>query len=144
DLQNEAHLIKGLSSLEKNDLATAKSELTIVAKRTNSEMTAISNYNLALIEYKLGNYKECKDIILHLQKQVPSYDYWIAKGFILLGDNYVAQKDTFQAKETFRSIIENYQKDPSDPDDIKAIAQQKLFNIISSEKDSKDMMENKM
>ena len=132
DLQNEAHLIKGLSAVAKNDLVMAKSELTIVAKRTNSEMTAEANYNLAIIEFKLNNNKECKEIILSvLQKQSPSYDYWIAKGFILLGDNYMAQKDTFNAKATYSSIVEHYQKDPSDPDDLKAIAQQRLFNIIA-------------
>src|SRR5205823_10661469 len=38
DLQNEAHLVKGLSAMTKNDLTTSKSELTIVSKRTNSEM----------------------------------------------------------------------------------------------------------
>jgi len=145
DLQNEAHLIKGLSALAKNDLVTAKSELTMVAKRTNSEMTAEANYNLAAIEHKLSNYEACKEIILKvLQKQSPSYDYWIAKGFILLGDNYLAQKDTFNAKATYSSIVENYQKNPSDPDDLKVIAQQKLYKIISSEQDNKEQMENKM
>ena len=49
---------------------------------------------------------------------MPSYDYWIAKGFILLGDNYLAQRDTFQAKETYKSIVDNYQKESSDPDDL--------------------------
>src|SRR5213079_823101 len=126
--------IKGLSSLAKNDLATAKSELTIVSKRTNSAMTAEANYNLAGIEYTLGNHKECKTIILNIQKQVPSYDYWIAKSFILLGDNYLAQKDTFQAKETYKSILENYQKDPNDPEDLKTIAQEKFKALVDADK----------
>ncbi|MCX6274021.1 MAG: tetratricopeptide repeat protein [Bacteroidetes bacterium] len=133
DLQNEAHLIKGLSSMAKEDLTTAKAELTIVSKRTNSEMTAEANYHLAVIEYKLTNYKECKEQVIKLQDQVPSYDYWIAKGFILLGDNYLAQRDTFQAKETFKSIIENYQKDPNDPEDLKSQAQQKFGELVAAE-----------
>ncbi len=134
DLQNEAHLIKGLSSMAKEDYTTAKSELLIVSKRTNSEMTAEANYNLAVIEYKLANYKDCKDQIIKLQDQVPSYDFWIAKGFILLGDNYLAQRDTFQAKETYKSIIENYQKDPNDPEDLKALAQQKFGALVMQNK----------
>jgi len=139
DLQNEAHLVKGLSSMAKDDLSTAKPELTIVSKRTNSEMTAEANYNLALIEYRLQNYKECKEMVIRLQDQVPSYDYWIAKGFILLGDNYLAQRDTFQAKETFKSIIENYQKDPNDPEDLKAVAQQKFGALVATENAIKDV-----
>ncbi len=133
DLQNEAHLIKGLSAMTKQDLTTAKDELTIVSKRTNSEMTAEANYNLALIEFKLNNYKECKELVIKLQNQVPGYDFWIAKGFILLGDNYRAQRDTFQAKETYKSILENYQKDPDDAEDLKIVAQQKFNELISSE-----------
>jgi TolA-binding protein len=139
DLQNEAHLIKGLSAMAKEDLSTAKSELTIVSKRTNSEMTAEANYNLAMIEFKMSNYKECKEQVIKLQDQVPSYDYWIAKGFILLGDNYLAQRDTFQAKETYKSILENYQKDPNDPDDLKAIAQQKFGALVATESMNKEI-----
>src|ERR1041385_2548634 len=115
--------------MAKEDLTTAKPELTIVSKRTNSEMTAEANYNLAVIEFKLGNYKECKEQVIKLQDQVPSYDFWIAKGFILLGDNYLAQRDTFQAKETYKSIVENYEKDPTDPDDLKEVAREKLSAI---------------
>jgi TolA-binding protein len=133
DLQNEAHLVKGLSTMAKEDLTTAKSELIIVSKRTNSEMTAQANYNLAVIEFRLGNFKECKEQVIKLQDQVPSYDFWIAKGFILLGDNYLAQRDTFQAKETYKSIIENYQRDPNDPEDLKSVAQQKFGALVAAE-----------
>jgi len=126
DLINEAHLVTGRAYFEKKDFGSAKTELSIVAKRTNSEMTAESKYLLAAIEYSTANYKESTKLIFEIQKQVPSYDYWIAKGFILLGDNYLAQNDTFQAKETYKSIIANYEKDVNDPDDLKAIATEKL------------------
>ncbi len=144
DLVNEAHLIAGRCYVQKESLSDAKSELSIVAKRTNSEMTAESKYLLATIEYKMSNYKESQKLILEIQKQNPSYDYWIAKGFILLGDNYLVQKDTFQAKETYKSIVDNYEKDPSDPDELKQIAKEKYDAIVSSEQSmNKEMMEKK-
>ena len=136
DITNEAHLITGKAFFEKNDYGSAKSELSIVAKRTNSEMTAESKYLLAAIEYNLANYKESTKLIFEIQKQVPSYDFWIAKGFILLGDNYLAQKDTFQAKETYKSILVNYEKDPTDAEDLHTLAQQRLDAIISPEKNN--------
>ncbi len=138
DILNEAHLITGKAYFEKKDYGSAKTELSIVAKRTNSEMTAESKYLLAAIEYNTANYKESTKLIFEIQKQVPSYDYWIAKGFILLGDNYLAQQDTFQAKETYKSIIANYAKDVNDPDDLKAIAQTKLA-AISIPESNKEM-----
>ncbi len=145
DLINEAHLLKGKSALAKSDLETAKAELTIVSKRTNSEMTADARYNLALIEYMLGNFKASEKIIQDIQKLIPTYDYWIAKGFILWGDDYLALKDTFQAKETYKSILDNYQKNADDADDLKEIARQKLDAIKSAEESiNKEMIEQKM
>ncbi len=145
DLVNEAHLLSGKSSLAKNDLEAAKNELTIVSKRTNSEMTAEAHYDLALVEFLLTNYKESEKIIQEIQKLIPSYDYWIAKGFILWGDDYLALKDTFQAKETYKSIVENYQKNADDADDLKAIAKQKLDAVKAVEENrNKDIIEQKL
>jgi hypothetical protein len=42
-------------------------------------------------------------------------------------------KDTFQAKHTLQSLIDNFETDPSDPEDIKEMAMTKLNEIISSE-----------
>ncbi|REK05041.1 MAG: outer membrane protein assembly factor BamD [Bacteroidetes bacterium] len=131
DLMNEAHLIAGKSHYFLNELEKAKISLSVVSKRTNSEMTAESKYYLAAIEYKQSNYKESQKIIFEIQKQVPSYDYWVAKGFILLGDNYLAQADTFQARETYKSIVDNFEKSPGDPDDLREIARQKLDALIA-------------
>lgn len=129
DAEVEAHFILGKTAFAQSDFGTAKTELSVVAKRTNSEMTAESKYYLALIEFNLNNYKTSSKLIFEIQKQVPSYDYWIAKGFILLGDNYLAQRDTFQAKETYKSIIQNYKKRETDADDLVAIATTKLAAI---------------
>ena len=125
--------------MQKENFSDAKSELSIVAKRTNSEMTAESKYLHATIEFKQTNYKESQKLIFEIQKQNPSYDYWIAKGFILLGDNYLAQRDTFQAKETYKSIVENFEQQPSYPDDPKEIARQKLSTIVIAEENRNDI-----
>ena len=45
---------------------------------------------------------------MELVQQKPSYDYWLAKGILLLGDNFTAQNDYFNAKHSVESIIENY------------------------------------
>lgn len=139
DLVNESHLVAGRCYMQKENFSDAKSELSIVAKRTNSEMTAESKYLLATIEFKQTNYKESQKLIFEIQKQNPSYDYWIAKGFILLGDNYLAQRDTFQAKETYKSIVENFEQQPSYPDDPKEIARQKLSTIVIAEENRNDI-----
>ena len=36
-----------------------------------------------------------------------SYENWVTKAYMLLGDVYFKQKDYFNAKATFRSVIDN-------------------------------------
>jgi hypothetical protein len=70
--------------------------------------------------------KEVFDLI----NNIPSYDYWIAKAFILLADVYVQTDNTFQAKHTLQSIIDNYDGD----DELKDVARQKLREIAEMER----------
>ncbi len=54
-----------------------------------------------------AKYREAETEVFDLAKKFPSYDYWKAKGFILLGDVYVQLDDRFQAKTTLQSVIEH-------------------------------------
>ena len=132
ELINEARLLHGRSSLALNDLQAATTEFTAVSK-INSEAGAEAKYSLALIQYKLGNYKESQKKCFEVNNQSPSYEFWIGKSFLLLGDNYVGLKDLFQAKHTYKSILENYEKNPADPEDIREQAKAKLEAIEKSE-----------
>ena len=130
ELQNETHLIYGKSAFNLNDLASAQTQLTFFSKLPGSEAVAEAKFLLAVIQNKLNNYEESRKICYEIVNQIPAYDYWVAKGFILLGDNYLALKDTFQAKETYKSIIDNYERSPSDPDDLRTIASEKMNELL--------------
>jgi TolA-binding protein len=130
---NEAHLIAGKSYLENSDLSNAAGEFKSIYKITNSAIGAEAKYNMALISYLQNNFKDSKKKCFDVVNQVPAYDFWVAKSFILLADNYVALKDTFQAKHTLKSIIENYKKDPNDPEDLIMVAQKKYDAMIETE-----------
>ncbi len=129
DLLQEAHLTIAKSALTMDSTEVAKKEFSLVAKIASNEMAAESRYNLALIQFKLGNFDESEKTVFELMNQVPSYDYWIAKGFILLADNYLKAGNSFQAKQTLQSIIDNY-----DGEDLKNIAKDKLNEITEKEK----------
>ncbi len=137
EITAEAHLTNGRCALLTDDFSTSKKEFQLTAKQS-SEIGAESRYNLALIEYKQNNFKASQNKCFEIINEVPSYDYWIGKSFILLADNYVSLKDTFQAKQTLQSIIENFEVDPLDPEDIKALATEKL-NALEA-KESKDLL----
>jgi TolA-binding protein len=135
-MTNEAHLVYAKSMLAQDSVEIALKEFTLLSKFINSDIGAEAKYNIAYIFFKKGKNKETEKTVFELVNQASS-DYWIAKAYILLADNYVALKDLFQAKATLKSIIENY-----DGNDLKGIAQQKLDEITVKENEQL-LIENK-
>jgi len=118
-------LYAGLAYLKKADTANAVKELDYTVANTKTIAAAEAKYNIARIEYLKGHYKASQKTCFDLVKDLPNYDYWVTKTFILLADNYVALKDTFQAKATLQSVIDNYKGN----DDIIPTAKQKLEQL---------------
>ena len=58
-----------------------------------------------------------------------NYINWTARSFIILSDVYVAKDNIFQAKETLKSVIENYPDDEADYTEVIDMAQEKLNDI---------------
>lgn len=115
----EAHYYKGTVLLERNDLDAAQNEFRIVGAGEASEQAAESNYNLALILSKKGKAQESLDEAFRLKDKIEGYDYWLAKLFILIGDDYRAVGDNYQAKATYESILEHYKGDQKLLDECK-------------------------
>jgi TolA-binding protein len=118
-------LYAGLAYLQKGDTTAAVNEFDYTISNTKTIAAAEAKYNLAYIQYLKHQYKTSQKTCFEIAKEMPNYDYWIAKTFILLSDDYVALKDNFQAKATLQSILDNYKG----TDEIIATAQQKLDRI---------------
>lgn len=103
----KAHSYMANAALQTGDLNLANKEYTIVSNLMKGETAAEAKYYQALIQYKLENYKESEKIVFEMINEYGSYDHWITKGFILLADIYVKYDNTFQAKQTLQSIIDN-------------------------------------
>ena len=130
EIVNEARFTIARASLETEKYDQALNEFSRVANALKNEMGAESKYYVSYIRYLQNDYNESKRITFELIKQYQSYPYWMAKGLILLADNYVALKDNFQAKHALKSVIEK-----SEYPDLVREAQQKLDAIIKSEND---------
>jgi len=118
-------LYAGYAYLEKGDTTTAVKEFDYTVANTKTIAAAEAKYNIARIQYLKRHYKESQKTCFELVKDLPNYDYWVTKTFLLLADNYIGLKDTFQAKATLQSIIDNYKAD----DDILPEAKQKLEQL---------------
>lgn len=129
ELIQEAHLTIAKAALQTDSIALARQSFNKVISLATNEAAAEARYNLAYIEYRNSNFDESEKIIFQLINQVPSYDYWIAKAFILLADNYIEKGNLFQAKHTLQSIIDNYEGE-----DLVVIAKDKLKILLEKEK----------
>ena len=120
-----AGLYAGKAYLAKGDTTTATKEFSEISTKTSTAVGAEAKYNVALLQYLKGDFKTSQKTAFELINKMPSHDYWVAKSFILLADNYIALKDNFQAKSTLQSIISNYEGD----DDILPTAKAKLESL---------------
>jgi TolA-binding protein len=112
---------------------TARGESVEARKIYELLATDVSNVEGAesayrVIEALFGEAKldECEQNIYALADSKTPHSYWLGKAFILLGDIYVQRNDTFQAKATYRSVVDGYT--PAD-DGIVAEAQSKLEKL---------------
>ncbi len=129
DLLPEANLVIGKAAILNNELDLALTKFQLAAANSKTEIGAEAKFNEAYVRFLQKNFPECEKTIFEFSDKFSSYDYWLAKAFILLSDNYVAINDNFQAKATLNSIIENYTGA-----DLLAEAKQKLNIILESEK----------
>ena len=91
-----------------------------------TEFSAEANYRIAEINFIQNNYKEAEKIAFEGIKKFGSYNYWLVKSYILLGDIYFKQNDLFNAEATYKSIAEN-----STIEELKNEAQLKLNAVIA-------------
>lgn len=128
DLRHEAGLVSALAMLGRNELDGAYTKFKNVAKDSKNATGAEAKYNMAYIRHLQKKYKDAETEVFDLAKKFPSYDYWKAKGFILLADVYVQLDDRFQAKSTLQSVI-----DHSDSPELVEEARRRLAVIEQSE-----------
>ena len=130
-IREDAYLYLGQSYQKMNLLDSAITYFDSVMTYTKSIAAAEAKYHICEIAFNRKNYELCEKLIMELVQQKPSYDYWLAKGILLLGDNFTAQKDFFNAKHSVESIIENY--DGFDKEELIAEATQSLEYIKTLE-----------
>ncbi|MCE3281451.1 MAG: tetratricopeptide repeat protein, partial [Chitinophagaceae bacterium] len=108
-----------------NDLNLASGYYRTVVGLGKSEFAAEARYRIAEILFTQGKLTEAEKAALDVINKAGSYDLWITKAYILLGDVYFQQKDYFNAEATLKSVVEN-----AIIPELKAEAQQKLDKVI--------------
>ena len=124
----DAHINIGRYFILHNLQDSALPHFQYILKETRNVFAAESKFNIAQIQFGKKEYAAAKKSIFDLNDNFSTYEIWTAKGFILLADIYVAQKDHFQAKATLQSVIDNV-----DDEGLKTIAREKLKQLFAEE-----------
>ena len=99
-----------------------------VVQLNKAALAAEARYEIANCWFLLNKLTESEKAAFETINKSGSYDYWITKAYILLGDIYFKQKDYFNAKATFQSVVDN----TVDPE-LKDEAQAKLSRATEEE-----------
>jgi len=108
------------------DLAIANYKTVVAINK--SALAAEARYEIANSWFAVDHFSDAEKAAFETINKSGSYDYWVTKAYILLGDVYFTQKDYFNAKATFQSIVDN-----SINAELKGEAQSKLSRVIDEE-----------
>ncbi|MGB1038989.1 MAG: tetratricopeptide repeat protein, partial [Bacteroidia bacterium] len=92
----EANMVLGRLQLKDNNLRTAKFHFDYVIAESRNVLTAEALYHRAFIRYDQNELDSSRNDVYKLNDDFSAYEYWVVKGFILLGDIYVKEEDYFQ------------------------------------------------
>ena len=109
-------------------------ELAITNYRTvvalsKSAYAAEARFEIANCFYSQNRFGDAERAAFDVIKQAGSYETWVTKAYLLLGDVYFKQKDYFNAKATFQSVIDN-----AKVEDLRQEADRKLKLVEEEEK----------
>ena len=131
--KNFVNYIVGMSLYKKNEYNNAVAKLEACSKKDRTEMGAEAAYYVVLGNYKLGNLSQTEEKVFYISDNFSAFSYYVAMSFVTLSDVYVAKGNIFQAKETLKSIIDNYPG--GEP---KTLAEQKLAAIEKEESNNEE------
>ena len=126
-----ALLVLGKSQQANNNCNAAINSFKSLAMINKAAWGAEARYEIAHCQFMSENFAAAEKSALAVIKETGSYDFWVEKAYILLGDNFMQQKDYFNAKATYESVARN-----SVHPELKNEAQEKLRNATVEEKNN--------
>lgn len=121
-----SRLIVAKNLQAENKLDEALLQYRQVVGLGKSEFSAEAQYRIAEILLAQNKLPEAEKAGFDCINKYGSYEYWVTKSYILLGDVYFKQNDLFNAEATFKSVAEN-----STIEELKKEAEAKLLNVIA-------------
>lgn len=103
-----AWMALGYEALQKGDTAEAEKFFQKTAGRPASYYGPEAKYQLCRLLFLRREYERCEKKILDWANSLSHQRQWLARLYILLGQTYMALGNTFQARATLQSIVDNH------------------------------------
>ena len=107
DTKEQAEYILAKSYIAMGDTIKAKKHFAVLQSSANGLISGEATYMTALIQYSADSLDAAEKTIKKFSKN-PTDEYYLAKSFILWADIFAKKGNDFQAKQTLKSIIDNY------------------------------------
>jgi TolA-binding protein len=82
-----------------------------ISENRNDELGAKAQYYYGQSLYEQGNITESISALVRVRTVFSTYDEWLTKSYILLGDCYVEMNDKRKAEEMYRTVISKHRND---------------------------------
>ena len=128
-----SYLMLGYHHLLTGNAEAATTSFRQTISLNKGEWAAEARYQIAKMQLDKKEWAQSEKSAFEVIQKSGSYELWVGKAYLLLGDNYFQQKDYFNAKATYQSISQN-----ASLEEIRNEAATKLRQTIEAEKkDSK-------
>jgi tetratricopeptide (TPR) repeat protein len=97
-----------------------------LANQPRSAAGAESAFRVIEYLYETGDYRRAEEAVFAFSQAGTRYGYWLGEAFLILGDIYVKEGDSFQARATYQSIVDGYT--PVD-DGVVAAAKERIASL---------------
>ena len=110
ELDREASYKSAKAYIELNDPSKALPLWRKLSADSKSLEGAEAKYRVCEYYFTNNKLKDAENEVMDFIEKNTPHQYWLAKSFILLAHVYEKQNDLFQATNTLKSIIENYEQ----------------------------------
>ena len=129
-----ANLVLARSFQSNNQYSEAITYYRNVATLSKAAYGAEARYEIANLLFLQNRYADAEKAAFEVVNKSGSYEDWVTRAYLLLGDIYFKQKDYFNAKATFQSVVENAKIET-----LRQEAERKLAMVTEEEKKNSKM-----
>jgi TolA-binding protein len=108
DLKAEALVFEGVAFYDEKKYQDALDKFSDAYTKYNNRFAAEAKYREAVVFYAQNNTEQCKTACYYVMDQYSSYDYWVGKAMLLLGDAFLSKGEEANAKAVWNNVVDNF------------------------------------